>query len=49
VDLNDSPEQAAYREQARSWLQEHKAEAPILKGEGAITDEDEIIAARRAW
>jgi alkylation response protein AidB-like acyl-CoA dehydrogenase len=49
VDLNDTPEQAAYREQVRSWLEEHKAEAPVLQGEGAITDEDEIIAARRAW
>jgi alkylation response protein AidB-like acyl-CoA dehydrogenase len=49
VDLNDSPEQAAYREKVRSWLEEHKGEAPVLRGEGALTDEDEIVAARRAW
>ena len=47
MDLNDSPEQAAYREQVRSWFEEHKAEAPVLRGEGALTDEDEIIAARQ--
>ena len=25
MDLNDTPEQAEYREQVRAWLQEHKA------------------------
>jgi alkylation response protein AidB-like acyl-CoA dehydrogenase len=49
VDLNDTPEQVEYRETVRAWLQEHKAEAPVLRGEGALTDEDEIVAARRAW
>jgi len=49
VDLDDTPEQAAYRAQVRSWLDEHKSEAPILQGPGAIQDEDEIIAARRVW
>jgi alkylation response protein AidB-like acyl-CoA dehydrogenase len=49
VDLNDTPEQAQYRERARAWLQEHAAEAPVLQGEGALRDEDEIVAARRAW
>jgi alkylation response protein AidB-like acyl-CoA dehydrogenase len=49
VDLNDSPEQVEYRQKVRSWLEEHKGEAPILRGEGALTDEDEIVAARRAW
>ena len=49
MDLDDTPEQAAYRAQVRSWLEEHKAEAPILHGPGAIEDEDEIVAARRAW
>ena len=49
MDLDDTPEQAAYRAQVRSWLQEHKSEAPILDGPDAIRDEDEIIAARRAW
>jgi alkylation response protein AidB-like acyl-CoA dehydrogenase len=49
VDLDDTPEQAAYRAQVRSWLDEHKSEAPILQGPDAIRDEDEIIAARRLW
>jgi len=49
VDLNDTPEQAQYREQVRAWLEEHKAEAPVLRGEGALKDEDEIVAARREW
>jgi alkylation response protein AidB-like acyl-CoA dehydrogenase len=49
VDLNDTPQQAEYRERVRAWLTEHKAEAPVLEGPGALTEEDEIIAARRAW
>jgi alkylation response protein AidB-like acyl-CoA dehydrogenase len=49
VDLDDTPEQAAYRAQVRAWLEEHKGEAPILEGPGAITDEDERISAHRAW
>jgi alkylation response protein AidB-like acyl-CoA dehydrogenase len=49
VDLDDTPEQAAYRAQVRGWLDEHKAEAPVLHGPGALQDEDEIIAARRVW
>ena len=49
MDLNDSPEQVVYREKVRSWLEEHKGEAPVLRGEGALTDENEIVAARRAW
>ena len=49
MDLNDTPEQAQYREQVRSWLDEHKSEAPVLRGEGALKDEDEIVAARREW
>jgi alkylation response protein AidB-like acyl-CoA dehydrogenase len=49
VDLDDTPEQAAYRAQVRAWLEEHKAQAPILAGPGALTDEAEILAARRTW
>jgi alkylation response protein AidB-like acyl-CoA dehydrogenase len=49
VDLNDTPEQAQYREQVRAWLEEHGSEAPVLRGEGALRDEDEIVAARREW
>jgi alkylation response protein AidB-like acyl-CoA dehydrogenase len=49
VDLNDTPDQAQYREQVRAWLDEHKSEAPVLRGENALRDEDEIVAARREW
>jgi alkylation response protein AidB-like acyl-CoA dehydrogenase len=49
VDLDDTPQQAAYRAQVRSWLEEHKSEAPVLSGPDAITDEQELLAARRAW
>ena len=49
MDLDDTPEQAAYRAEARAWLEEHAGEAPVLQGPGAIEDEDEIIAARRVW
>jgi alkylation response protein AidB-like acyl-CoA dehydrogenase len=52
VDLDDTPEQAAYRAEVRSWLDEHAPEAPIIGNPthpDAITDEQEIIAARRAW
>jgi alkylation response protein AidB-like acyl-CoA dehydrogenase len=49
VDLDDTPDQAAYRAQARKWLEDHRSEAPVLSGPNALKDEDEIIAARRAW
>jgi alkylation response protein AidB-like acyl-CoA dehydrogenase len=49
VDLDDTQEQAAYRAQVRSWLDEHKAEAPVLEGPDAIKDEAEVLAARRTW
>jgi alkylation response protein AidB-like acyl-CoA dehydrogenase len=49
VDLNDTPEQAAYRAQVRAWLEDHRAEAPILRGPDAIEDEAEATAAHRAW
>jgi alkylation response protein AidB-like acyl-CoA dehydrogenase len=49
VDLDDTPPQAAYRAQVRSWLEEHRSEAPVVRGPDAITDEDEMLAARRAW
>jgi alkylation response protein AidB-like acyl-CoA dehydrogenase len=46
VDLNDTPEQAAFRDQVRSWLQEHKGEAPAGRGDA---DDREYIDGRRAW
>ena len=49
MDLDDTPQQAAYREQVRDWLERHKSEAPVLRGPGALREESEIIAARRAW
>jgi alkylation response protein AidB-like acyl-CoA dehydrogenase len=52
VDLDDTPEQAAYRAQVRAWLEQHKSEAPVIGDPAnpkALKDEDEIIAARRAW
>ena len=49
MDLNDTPEQAEYRAQIRAWLDEHQAQAPVIMGDGALTDPDEILAARRAW
>ena len=49
MDLTDTPDEAAYRARARAWLAEHRDEAPRLRGPGALTGEDEIIAARRAW
>jgi alkylation response protein AidB-like acyl-CoA dehydrogenase len=44
MDLNDTPELAAYRTRVRSWLSEHAAEAPSADG-----DEHEVVAARREW
>ncbi len=49
MDLNDTPEQAEYRTTVRAWLEAHRAEAPVLSGPDAITNEDEIVVVRRAW
>ena len=56
MDLDDTPEQAAYRAQVRAWLEQHSPEAPVLDayeaaGEdfGEDLGEDEMIAARRVW
>ena len=49
MDLNDTPEQAEYRAQVRTWFDEHKGEAPVLHGEGAIRDDEEAAKAHRAW
>ncbi|MEA2303241.1 MAG: hypothetical protein QOH43_521 [Solirubrobacteraceae bacterium] len=46
MDLNDTPEQAGYREQVRRWLDEHKAQAPPASG---ASDDTAYIDARRAW
>ncbi len=46
MDLNDTPEQAAYRAEARKWLEQHKSEAPPRSGSYEDTG---YIDARRAW
>lgn len=48
MDLNDTPEQAAFRVKVRAWLEEHKHEAPVLTGPDALP-EDEVVPARRTW
>ncbi|HEV2062190.1 MAG TPA: acyl-CoA dehydrogenase family protein [Solirubrobacteraceae bacterium] len=48
MDLNDTPEQAAFRERVRAWLEEHKDEAPVLEGPEALP-EDQVVPARRVW
>jgi alkylation response protein AidB-like acyl-CoA dehydrogenase len=46
VDLNDTPEQARYREKVRAWLEEHRHEAPLAARD---LGDPEYVAARRAW
>ena len=46
MDLNDTPEQAEYREKVRSWLDAHKAQAPPRSGS---SEDSKYIEARRAW
>jgi alkylation response protein AidB-like acyl-CoA dehydrogenase len=46
VDLNDTPEQAAYRDKARAWLQANKDAAPASSGS---SEDTAYINARRAW
>jgi alkylation response protein AidB-like acyl-CoA dehydrogenase len=49
VDLNDTPEQAAYRERVRAWLEEHQDEAPAVRSTRAGAEDDAYLQARRAW
>ena len=46
MDLNDTPEQAAYRAEARAWLEAHKDEAPPRYGS---YENEDYVDARRAW
>jgi len=46
VDLNDTPEQAAYRAEVRAWLEQNASHAPATRGRG---DEEGAVAAHRAW
>jgi alkylation response protein AidB-like acyl-CoA dehydrogenase len=46
VDLNDTPEQAEYREKVRAWLKAHRDEAPPRAGS---TEDPSYVEARRGW
>ncbi len=46
MDLNDTPEQASYRQEVRAWLEANKAEAPPRS---RSYDDEAYVAARRAW
>ncbi len=46
MDLNDTPEQSAYRDEVRAWLEANKEQAPPRSG--SYEDKD-YIDARRAW
>jgi alkylation response protein AidB-like acyl-CoA dehydrogenase len=46
LDLNDTPESAAYREKVRSWLDDNKSKAPTRTGS---YEDMKYIDARRAW
>jgi alkylation response protein AidB-like acyl-CoA dehydrogenase len=46
VDLNDTPEQAEYRAQARAWLESHRDEAPPRSGS---SEDSAYIDSRCAW
>jgi alkylation response protein AidB-like acyl-CoA dehydrogenase len=46
LDLNDTPEQAQYREKVRGWLEDHKGEAPPRSGS---SEDSSYIDSRRAW
>ena len=47
MDLNDTPEQAAHREEVRAWLEANKADAPPLASGPA--EDSAYIDAWRAW
>ena len=46
MDLSDTPEQVAYRETVRAWVDAHATEAPPASGS---SEDAEYIAARRRW
>ena len=46
MDLNDTPEQAAYRQKVRSWLEANRDQAPPRSGS---SEDMAYIDARRAW
>ncbi len=46
MDLNDTPDQAAFRTKVQEWLREHKAEAPSNSGDSG---DSAWINSRRKW
>ena len=46
MDLNDTPEQAEYRAQARAWLQDNRDQAPPRSGS---SEDSAYIDSRRGW
>ena len=46
MDLNDTPEQAAYREKVRTWLEANRDQAPPRSGS---SEDNGYIDSRRAW
>jgi alkylation response protein AidB-like acyl-CoA dehydrogenase len=46
VDLNDTPEQAAFRTEVRAWLEANKADAPPSSGDSG---DSAYIDSRRSW
>ena len=49
MDLNDTPQQAEYREKVRQWLEDHRSEAPAVSSTRAGAEDDGYVDARRAW
>jgi alkylation response protein AidB-like acyl-CoA dehydrogenase len=49
VDLNDTPQQAQYRERVRGWLREHRDEAPAARSTRPGAEDDSYLHARRRW
>ncbi|MGZ4275499.1 MAG: acyl-CoA dehydrogenase family protein [Solirubrobacteraceae bacterium] len=49
MDLNDTPQQAEYREKVRAWLEQHRSEAPPVSSTRAGAEDDGYVDARRAW
>ena len=46
MDLDDTPEQAAFRAQARAWLEANREQAPARSGSN---EDKDYVDARRAW
>ena len=49
MDLNDTPQQAEYREKVRRWLEDHRSEAPAVSSTRAGAEDDGYVDARRVW